>query len=68
MTSEDIPAALFWLAMFAVGTVLFYVAAAAVVDVIRNRPAITRDPITGSVQIVRSPNPNGLPRRHGRAS
>lgn len=65
MIPEDRPAALAALALAAVFFVITYVLAEAVIDIWRNRPMVTKDPHTGDLQIVRSPNPQHRPRRHG---
>lgn len=65
MTPGDRPAALgFLLLSFALILFLWYLAYA-IADIVRQRPIVTKDKFTGDLQIVRSPNPDHRPRRHG---
>lgn len=66
MTPDDLPAAFVCLFVAAASTVLLTIAAGQVMDAIRDRPVVVRDLRTNRLTIVRSPNPRGRPRHHGR--
>jgi hypothetical protein len=65
MTPGDRPAALIALAAAVVIGWLLWRFVLMLRQIIHDRPIVTKDPHSGELQVVRSPNPGHRPRRHG---
>lgn len=65
MIPADRPAAFAFLLLTAALIWLLIYLAETVNTIVHERPVVTKHPYTGDLQIVRSPNPDHRPRRHG---